>query len=411
MAERKSGWAQPAKLVRRATLANDPEFIAVVKQVIDANGWKAGVNYIVDRPLDISKVTYKITDQAEARRRYTNWYIKQINITTNPLQEKMTFFWHGILTSDHNAAGNKLRPLLAIQINMMREKALTNYRDLLHAFVKDGLLCRYLNANTNKADRINENLARELMELFTTGPGHYSETDIREAAKAMSGWVVTDNLEVLYRPSRGFNDNVKFLGETKKWDLESITDRLLDHPATADRISAKLWYELVGNNKPPADLGSGWLAQNYDIKWLLKRILNDSAFKNGNHYVRPRTGFEYLVNTKRALGQVPNTTQGINLGQAPWHPPDVAGWQTGNRWFDLGSLLARSKLINLNYAEVPNGRNASVEMVLDRCSIFEVSESTLQILNSLKVGAGINENGLAQLRWRIALSSPEANLL
>jgi len=413
MAERKSGWAAPSKLVRRTCLSNDPALMGEIKGIIDSKGWAAAVDHIVDKPLDTSSVPHKSTDESKERNGYVIWYLEKVNSPKNALQEKMTFFWHGILTSDFSSAGGKRASMLAKQINLFRSKSLTNYRDLLQAFVIDGALVRYLNANTNTLKKPNENLSRELMELFTTGIGPYTETDIREAAKAMSGWGLTQNNEAIYRPDNGYSGTTTFMGETKNWDIKAITERLLNHQATADRISGFLWYDLVGDKNPPSTLGSEWMSQNYDIKWLLKRILKDERFKDGNHYARTRSGFEYYANVRRVLRLGPEIYRSQNVGQSPWKPPNVAGWPSGDRWIDAGSLLSRTQLLNTDYKKFnPESKEVSVDDVLDDCGIFDVSDSTLQVMNSLNNDDNkFDVAGLTQLRYRVALSSPEANLL
>jgi uncharacterized protein (DUF1800 family) len=296
-------------------------------------------------------------------------------------------------------------------MNLFRQKSMTSYLDLLMDFVRDPLLMRYLNANTNVARRPNENLARELMELFTTGIGPYTEQDIRNAALAISGWRVNgDNGNVSYDASKGHQQPVSFLGETKVWDLDSVTQRLLDHPATAKRVSQLLWDELVGPSSAPATLGPDWAAQGYDTNWLVKTILKSEAFKSSDHYVRPRSGFEYYINATRTLGLPTNQSyRARNVGQLPWEPPNVAGWPDSEQWLDVGSVLARTELLRYDYKKIEGGQTATTEEVLDRCCIYEISDQTVAALNALE-GSQSSEAHTAQLRWWVALSSPEAML-
>lgn len=342
------------------------------------------------------------------------WWLRQIGAPTSGLHERMSFFWHTLIPTHRYSVDHQ--QLVATQLNMIRDNALGNYRDMLQSFVVDGAMIKYLDADSSTARRPNENLARELMELFSTGIGHYTETDIRQAALAMTGWRVDrDTYAVSYDPERGHHEPVTFMGDTRNWDVASITDRLCDHPATAARIASLLWYHLTGRDLNPGaagELGVWWQDQNLQIRPLVERILLSDDFW-ADHYSRPRSGFEYYAAAQNILGLDPTRLhEARDLGQQLYEPPNVGGWPKGDRWLNPDSMLRRSQtLFSIDFRQVSGGTTASVDEILDRCGIYVVSDETMAALTGASDPTGIGEESVVQLQWRIALSSPEFQLL
>jgi len=351
---------------------------------------------------------------AERSDETVTWWLRQIGAPESGLHERMAFFWHGLIPTHRNSVNH--HQLVATQLNMIRDNALGNYRNLLQAFVVDGAMIKYLDADSSTAQRPNENLARELMELFSTGIGHYSETDIRQAALAMTGWRVDrDTYAVYFDPERAYTEPVAFMGDTRKWDVASITDRLCDHPATAARISGRLWYHLTGKTLNPGAagaLGVWWQDQSLEIRPLVERILLSDDFW-ADHYTRPRSGFEYYAAVQNILGLDPTKLwQARDLGQQLYEPPNVGGWPEGDRWLNPDSMLRRSQtMFSVDFREVSGGTTATLDEILDRCGIYVVSDETMAALNAAADPTDIGEEGVVQLQWRIALSSPEFHLL
>ena len=405
MAERDPELARAALLARRATLRTDPDLVARLAGLDRA----AAVAMVMDGPVSADRAS-----PAEKSDETVTWWLRQIGSPTSGLHERMTFFWHGLIPTHRYAAGPQ--ELIATQLNLLRDNALGNYRSLIQGIVVDGAMINYLDADSSTARKPNENLARELMELFTTGIGHYSEDDVRQAALAMTGWRVDDETRtVFFEPERAYADPVTFLGETKKWDVISIADRLCDHPATAARISGRLWYHLTGRSLNPGlagELGVWWQEQNLAIRPLVERILLSDDFW-ADHYTRPRSGFEYYAALQNILGLDPTKLwQAKNLGQLLYEPPNVGGWPEGERWLNPDSMLRRSEtLFSMDFGEVPGGTTATVDEILDRCGIYVVSDETMAALAAANNPDGIGEEGVVQLQWRIALSSPEFQLL
>lgn len=383
----------------------DPELIASLAGM----SREEAVAAIMAGPVSAARAT-----PAERSDETVTWWLRQIGAPGSGLHERMSFFWHGLIPTHRNSVNH--HQLVATQLNMIRDNALGNYRNLLQAFVVDGAMIKYLDADSSTAQRPNENLARELMELFSTGIGHYTETDVRQAALAMTGWRVDrDTYAVYFDPERAHTEPVAFMGDTRKWDVASITDRLCDHPATSARISGRLWYHLTGKELNPGAagaLGVWWQDQSLEIRPLVERILLSDDFW-ADHYARPRSGFEYYAAVQNILGLDPTKLwQARDLGQQLYEPPNVGGWPRGDRWLNPDSMLRRSQtMFSVDFREVSGGTTATLDEILDRCGIHVISDETMAALNAYTDPSDIGEEGVVQLQWRIALSSPEFHLL
>ncbi len=405
MAERNADFARAALLARRATLRADPDLVASLAGL----GREDAVAAIMGGPVSTARAT-----PTEKSDETVTWWLRQIGAPESGLHERMSFFWHTLIPTHRYSVNHQ--ELVATQLNMIRDNALGNYRNLLQGFVVDGAMIKYLDADSSTARRPNENLARELMELFSTGIGHYTETDVRQAALAMTGWRVDrDTYAVYFDAERANTEPVTFLGDTRQWDVASITDRLCDHPATAARISGLLWYHLTGktlNAGAAGELGVWWQDRSLEIRPLVERILLSDDFWS-DHYTRPRSGFEYYAAVQNILGLDPTQMwQARDLGQQLYEPPSVGGWPGGERWLNPDSMLRRSQtLFSVDFREVSGGTTASVDEILDRCGIYVVSDRTMAALAGANNPDGIGEEGVVQLQWRIALSSPEFLLL
>lgn len=403
--ERDPQRAAAALLTRRALMRPVPSKIEELAGMDRASA----VASILDAPLDEAKAP-----EAEKSESTLTWWLNRIGENVNGLQERMTFLWHSILPSHRYAVGNQA--FVGMQLNMIRSRAFGNFRDLLQGFAADPAMLKFLDAESSTAKKPNENLAREIMELFTVGLGHYSEEDVKQAALALSGWRVDgDGRRAYIEPKRAFDGETTFLGETKKWDTVSIVDRLCDHPATAARIGSKIWYHFTGSypsGEARDELGSWWQGQNLEVRPLLERIFMDDQFW-AEHYVRPRTGFEYYAAVQNILGLDPSQLwRPRELGQMLYEPPNVGGWAEGDRWLSPDSMLRRSGMMfSLDFKEIPNGLTASTEEVLDTCGLYVVND---QVIEAMAATANhvdsIGEEGPPQLKWRIAMSCPEFQL-
>jgi uncharacterized protein (DUF1800 family) len=268
------------------------------------------------------------------------------------LREKMALFWHG-----HFASRN-INILYQQQLlDVIRKGALGNFGDLLKAVSKSAAMLAFLNNQQNKKQHPNENFAREVMELFTLGRGNYTETDIKEAARAFTGWGFRLNGEFVFK-AREHDDGPKtLLGQSGNFAGDAVLDILLQQKQTARFITRKLYRFLVNEDKVPAEridyLANRFFGSNYDILRLLDDIvLNDWFYDAENTGVKIKSPIELWVGIRRVLPVVmenPDTQLLVqkSLGQVLMYPPNVAGWPGGKSWIDSSSLMLRLRLPQL----------------------------------------------------------------
>lgn len=281
------------------------------------------------------------------------WWLTEMIRTPSPLTERMTLFWHNHFVSSQQKI--KISQVMARQNATLRRYALGNFGELLHAMAKDPAMLIYLDGATSKKDNPNENFAREVMELFTLGEGHYSESDIKEAARALTGWSVErDDYTFRLRPVWHDNGSKTIFGQTGNYDGDGVMDLLLARPETAQFIVGKLWSEFISPEPDPVEvarIASVWRNQRYDIKSVLRELFNTPAMLDErNQATLIKSPVELLVGTLRAL-QIdvddtrPLAIRAAQLGQNLFSPPNVKGWPGGEVWINTSTLLARQQFI------------------------------------------------------------------
>ena len=279
------------------------------------------------------------------------WWANRMLLSRRPLEEKLTLFWHG-----HFATGeNKTRDyrMMLKQNEMFRANASGKLRDLLVGILKDPAMLVYLDNGENVKQHPNENFGRELLELFTMGVGNYTERDVREAARAFTGWT---NDVLAFKFDRGqhdFGDKV-FLGRTGAFDGEDIIDIILAQKVTAEYVSGKLYRFFVRDEIAPAvrtELGNTFRDSGYQVKPLLKRIFLSKDFYSSPSFATQIKGPVHLVvSTYKKLGlrdlpTIPDFGRmTASLGQSLFDPPNVAGWAGGRTWITPSTLLQRGNL-------------------------------------------------------------------
>jgi uncharacterized protein (DUF1800 family) len=290
--------------------------------------------------------------QAEEVRRgfdLRTWWVQEMLDTSSPLTERMTLFWHNHFVSSQEKVRHM--QLMYRQNLLLRRYALGNFGALLHVVAKDPAMVIYLDSATNRKGKPNENFAREVMELFTLGEGHYTEADVREAARAFTGWSIDpDTGEYKWRPYNHDGGTKTVLGKTGNFDGDAVLDILLDHQQTAEFIVAKLWREFVSLDPDPAEvrrIGRKFYASNYEIKVALRELLQSPAFwANENRGALVKSPVDLVVGTMRSLDfsvgdTLPLALSIAQLGQNLFAPPNVKGWPGGEAWINSSTLLAR----------------------------------------------------------------------
>ncbi len=311
-----------------------------VEKLRDAKGDKAQVAGIV-RPIQ------------EQGRELRNWWVEEMLVTDQPLVERMTLFWHNHFTSSFQKV--RFAPALFFQNALFRSQALGNFATLLKAVARDPAMLIYLDGVRSVARQPNENFGRELLELFTLGEGHYSEADIKAAARAFTGWSID--------PATGaFADHVHqhdggektFLGQSGNFGGDDILAILLRNPHTAETIVRKLWIEFVSLKPDPDEvtrLAAIFRTGGYEIKPLMRAMFLSPAFRDpANRGGLIKSPVDLIVGTVRVLGlPVPEKTGLVRmmqgLGQLPFDPPNVKGWSGGETWISTYTLLLRQQFL------------------------------------------------------------------
>jgi uncharacterized protein (DUF1800 family) len=277
------------------------------------------------------------------------WWIDRMVSSPAPLEEKMTLFWHGYFTSSIRDV--KESRMMIRQNELLRKHALGSFRRLLHSVSRDPAMLRYLNNNQNRKDRPNENFAREVMELFTLGLGNYTEKDIKEAARAFTGWTVRDAEFVVQRKQH--DDGVKtVLGKTGNFDGGDILDILLAHEAAPRHVATRLLDHFVGPTIPKGMVeryAKLLRAHDWEMRPVLEALFKDPDFYRpevvGNKILGP---VEFLVGISRRMGEAPPGELLVSgstiLGQSLLDPPNVKGWEEGEAWITTATFLQRGNI-------------------------------------------------------------------
>ena len=285
-------------------------------------------------------------------QRIAYWWANRMLVTKRPLEEKMTLFWHGhFATSDEKV--RDYRKML-MQNQMLREKATGNFRDLLISVAQDPAMLAYLDAAVNVKGAPNENFAREIMELFSMGVGNYTETDIREAARAFTGWNF-NGLKFVVNPDK-HDDGVKtVLGISGNFNGVQVIDIILAQPVTAEYIASKLYRYFVREDISPemrVKLGKLLRDNRYEIAPFLETVfLSRDFYSDASVGTRIKPPVELVISTYRKMGltEIPGIPDFNDLtdsmGQKLLFPPNVAGWASGKSWITPGLLLVRGNFV------------------------------------------------------------------
>lgn len=279
------------------------------------------------------------------------WWFYRMLFGPDPLGERLTLLWH-----DHFAtAYSKVRDLglMRQQNDTFRKHARGKFADLLNAAVREPALLLYLDAQANRKGHPNENLARELMELFTLGVGHYTEADVKEAARALTGWTVEDGQFAELTERHDGGEKV-VLGRRGKWTGADLVKMLAEHLATSQRVAAKLCGLFFGEGAVPPEavksLAEGLRERGLDVGWAVGVVLRSRLFFADANLGRRVLGpVEFVVGSARALAMfdpAPSTLAladwSARLGQDVFDPPNVGGWPGGRAWITTRSMIGRA---------------------------------------------------------------------
>jgi len=282
--------------------------------------------------------------------RLRSWWIDRMARTDRPLEEKMTLFWHGLFTSGIQEV--KLPQFISRQNALFHAHALGNYRTLAEAVVRDPAMLRYLNADSNVKGKPNENLARELMELFTMGEGNgYTERDIAEVARALTG-ATTSLMGYVYRPVKHDQAAKVIFGKAGNYRPDDIVPLIFQRPEPPRYLARRLWEFFAFPNPTDADIApvaAALAANNFELRPALRALFTSPAFyADKARFAVIKSPVGLVVSTLRTMEQPssPDRMRGLlqeldKMGQSLLQPPNVKGWPGGEHWITSATLFTR----------------------------------------------------------------------
>ncbi|MFV1966757.1 MAG: DUF1800 family protein [Pirellulaceae bacterium] len=342
-----------AHLYRRAA------FGATWEQLEQAvsSGPQATVTRLLQPDADVAKFNQSVDEYEEGVSKSGNleslraWWLRRMIETPHPLLEKMTLFWHGHFGVSNVRVASPL--LMARHLSMLREYALADYRPMLSRVANDPAVFLALDAGSNRRALPNETLARQFLDALAMGPGTYGDEDVRETARAFTGWfVLRGSLRFFPREHDDGEKNV--LGEKGNWTAEDVVRIVLDRPATPQLLVRKFYRFLVSEAEPPGDellepLATSF-ASDYNVPKVLEIMLRSNIFYSPTAYrQRIKSPVDLAVGLIRALeGSVPTLQLGKDLGelgQSLYEPPTPKGWPGGRHWINSATLVGRQNLV------------------------------------------------------------------
>lgn len=332
----KTSAAQPVKL---AVTANPAE--GLYKDVKDMKGVQDALNNKEKRQM------FRQQSREDIKKLNIKWLDTIVN-SESQLREKMSLFWHG-----HFACRIPNSYFQQELLHTVRTNALGNFGTMLKEVSKSPAMLQFLNNQQNRKSHPNENFAREVMELFTMGRGNYTENDVKEAARAFTGWGFNLQGQFVFRRQQHDDADKTFLGKTGNFNGDDILDMLLAQKQTAEYITRKLFRWLVNEKIDEQKcqwLSSRFYQNNYDIRKLLGDIfMSDWFYDEKNIGTRIKSPVELLAGIRRLLPlELDNDESQLLfqrvLGQVLFFPPNVAGWPGGKNWIDSSTLMLRLQI-------------------------------------------------------------------
>lgn len=333
-------------LLRRAGFGASPDELQHYQQL----GYEGTVEELL-HPEQVSddELAHKLKLQAFD---YTNiddlqrWWTYRMLSSRRPLAEKMTLFWHGHFATSDRKVKNPYA--MYVQNMLFRKLSMGNFHEILLAVSKDPAMIIWLDNQQNRKGKPNENYAREIMELFTMGIGNYTENDIKEAARAFTGWQAPATGFLFSKGQHDYGEKT-FLGETGKFNGDDIVRILVKQKATSRFLARKLCKFFVADDPDEAlvqRIGQVYIDSNYNIKSMLRAIFTDDVFlSNKAYHAKIKSPAEYVIGTLKLL-QIDELDAGIpqameKMGQSLFKPPNVKGWDGGPAWIATDKMMQR----------------------------------------------------------------------
>lgn len=380
-----------------------PEKIEVAQNLVD--GLYKGVQDIAEmeklKNMEQSAATKKRRREQsrdELKNLNVRWLDEMINSEAQ-LREKVSLFWHG-----HFACRVINSYFQQELLHTIRTNALGSFSDLLIGVSKSPSMLQFLNNQQNRKGKPNENFAREVMELFTMGRGNYTETDIKEAARAFTGWGFNVQGEFVFRKFQHDDGEKTFLGKTGNFNGDDILEILLEQPQTASFITKKIYAYFVNENideRKHQWLTKRFFESKYNIESLLEDIFtSDWFYADQNIGTKIKSPVELIVGIRRFLPlEMDNDNAQILfqkvLGQILFYPPNVAGWPGGRSWIDSSTLMVRLQMPQVLAAKESLSIRAKND---DDVNMGQMMEETVRIKRN-KIYA--DKGGSAAIDWNL----------
>ena len=429
------GIALMAHLMRRAGFGAQYHEL----ETLAAQGYEATVEALLnpeDQPsgLDLDLAERYFIEWSHFTRGVPEYWAWRMINSKRQLEEKMVLFWHGVLcTADSKTQSY---PTSYDELEMFRRLGMGSFKDLLLEISRDPAMVFYLDNCLSHKGAINENYGRELLELFSMGVGmdgqfNYTEDDVKECARAFTGWTLANNVpgqpygrysaKFLFNPADHDDSEKTFLGETGRFNGDDIVEIIAKQPATARFVSRHLYSNFVADeaqipawmDTPPQDpetiqmLEDEYYRSGYNIGSMLRVLFHSDAFKNAR-FAKVKSPVETVMGTMRLIGDWTSPKPGFEfifdemkyMGQELFNPPSVEGWHTGKEWIDGGTLVHRINFTadfvgDVNYPGVRQmvdrlaaaGPTISAERLVDGClemlGHYELPGETREMLTTL----------------------------
>ncbi|MGD9689904.1 MAG: DUF1800 family protein [Phycisphaerales bacterium] len=345
----------------------------------------------------------KDREQIQSIRR---WWLKRMIETGRPLEEKLTLFWHGLLATSYRTIEDSYH--MYRQNQLFRKHAAGNYGELLRALIRDPAMLAYLDQNDSRKNKPNENLARELMELFSLGVGNYTEQDIKEGARALTGFTFVDD-EFRFQTSNHDTGVKNILGRRGPLDGDGFVEAILDTPECSRYMARRLYRYFVADyptGRAPIDraaegvmheMASDLSRNRYELRPVLRKVFLSRHFYDRRIMCEQiKSPVELVVGAIRSLNlparDLQTLLEAMNMmGQAIMFPPSVKGWEGGRSWINTSTMFVRQNtLVYMLTGKRPQGRDA--------------------LADEEKFDAGVLESRLAAIDPRVKSASPDERL-
>ena len=358
------------------------------------------------------------------------WWLNRMLTTKRPLQEKMTLFWHGHFATGASKVGSTAK--MAQQNQLFRQQALGSFSTLLKAVSIDPAMMRWLDNDTNQKGSPNENYAREVMELFTMGIGTYTEQDVKEGARALTGWVAKRDATQSDFVQKRFDDGSKtYLGHTGNLGLDDVVGILSSSPNTAKFVGRKLARFFISDSPDDgtiAAIANTFSASNGDMKQVLRTVLTSPAFMDPSQFMNKITSpAEYVVSNLKILGAKAVDKSVLaamkNMGQELFEPPNVAGWSGGHSWLNTDTIFTRlnfaDRITSNRAADGPayvdpnallNGASDAVGHFVDLLTDGQMADANRQALSDYFASAAKAADAKVRGLVHLVLSTPTAQM-